>query len=86
MLSGGDPQAGATGYVAIETVTGRLDDRIGAFALRQFGILCDGMQTLHYEVVPGSGSGDLVGISGTLSLTIDSDGLHHYQLEYRLPG
>ncbi len=57
MLTGGDPQAGAAGYVAIETVHGSLAHRQGSFALQQFGLLRDGSQTLHYEVVPGSGTG-----------------------------
>ena len=84
MLSGGDPQAGTAGYVAIETVNGRLGDRAGGFALQQFGTMRAGHQTLHYEVVPGSGDGELTGISGRLHLTIDEDGTHHYELEYDL--
>ncbi len=85
MLSGGDPQAGMAGYVAIETVAGRVGERTGTFALQQFGTMHGGTQTLHYEVVPGSGGGELVGITGTVSLTIDADGSHHYELEYQLP-
>jgi hypothetical protein len=85
MLSGGDPASGAAGYVAIETVSGRLGERGGSFALQQFGTLRDGAQTLHYEVVPGSGQGELEGISGTFRLTIEPDGTHRYELEYELP-
>jgi hypothetical protein len=84
MLSAGDPQAGTAGYVAIETVKGRLGDREGGFAFQQFGTMSGGHQTLHYEVVPGSGYGELAGISGILRLTIDEDGTHHYELEYDL--
>lgn len=84
MLSVGDPQRGSAGYVAVEIVRGKLGDRDGAFALQQFGTLLDGSQTLHYEVVPGSGERGLSGITGTLRLTIDSDGTHHYELEYDL--
>ena len=84
MLSGGDPQAGTAGYVAIETVSGRLGEREGGFALQQFGTMRGGHQTLHYEVVPGSGVGELTGISGSLHLTIDEDGTHHYELQYDL--
>ena len=82
MLSGGDPQSGAAGYVAIETVTGSLGDRHGSFALQQFGTMSSGAQTLHYEVVPGSGTGELEGIAGTLYLTIEPDGTHRYELQY----
>ena len=84
MLSAGDPQSGAAGYVAIETVDGRLGDRHGRFALQQFGSMRGGSPTLQYEVVPGSGGGELAGITGILHLTIDEDGTHHYELEYDL--
>lgn len=84
MLSGGDPRAGAAGYVAIETVTGTLGDRAGSFALQQFGTMSAGSHVLHYEVVPGSGTEQLVGITGTLQLTVASDGAHRYELDYEV--
>jgi hypothetical protein len=85
MLSAGDPQAGTAGYVAIETVSGRLGGRVGGFALQQFGTMEGGAQVLHYAVVPGSGTGGLAGITGTLRLRIDDDGTHRYALEHDLP-
>jgi hypothetical protein len=84
MLSAGDPGAGAAGCVAIETVRGRLGEQEGSVALQQFGPLHDGSQTPHNEVVPGSGSGQLTGITGTLHLDIDGDGTHRYELHYDL--
>jgi hypothetical protein len=84
MLSSGDPQEGMAGYVAIETVRGRLGAREGGFALQQFGTMSAGSTTLHYEVVPGSGIGELHGIAGNFRLTIDDAGTHHYELEYDL--
>jgi hypothetical protein len=84
MLAAGDPGIGSAGYVAIEIVVGRLGDRDGGFALQQFGTMHAGEQTLHYEVVPGSGSGGLAGITGTLHLVIDDDGTHRYELRYDL--
>jgi hypothetical protein len=84
MLSAGDPQSGSAGYVAIETVRGRLHGREGGFALQQMGLMLDGSQTLHYEVVPGSGDGELQGITGTMHLTIDDDGMHRFELNYEL--
>ena len=84
MLSAGDPQAGAAGYVAIESVQGSLGHRQGSFALQQFGTLRDGSQSLHYEVVPGSGSGGLSGVTGILHLDVDEDGTHRYELKYEL--
>ena len=85
MFSSGEPQAGTAGYVAIEVVTGGVGGRTGTFALQQFGTMYGGVQRLHYEIVPGSGSGELAGITGTVSLTIDGDGSHHYELDYQLP-
>ena len=84
MLAVGDPQTGSAGYVAIETVDGRLGDRSGGFALQQLGRMHGGAQTLRYEVVPGSGHGTLEGLAGTLHLSIDDDGTHHYDLDYEL--
>jgi hypothetical protein len=84
MLSAGDPQSGAAGYVAIETVRGRLCEQEGSFALQQFGLMHGGSQTLHYGVVPGSGSGQLAGITGVLHLHVDEDGSHRYELHYDL--
>ncbi len=84
MLSGGDPQAGEAGYVAIETVDGRLGGREGSFALVQLGSMHAGSQALAYEVVAGSGSGELAGIVGTLHLDVDADGTHRYRLDYDL--
>jgi hypothetical protein len=36
-VSVGDPQTGAAGYVAIESVRGRFGEQDGSFALQQFG-------------------------------------------------
>jgi len=69
------------GYVAIEVVAGRLGERDGGFAPQQFGTVLAGAQVLHYEVVPGSGHGELTGISGAVQLNVDSDGTHHYVLD-----
>jgi Protein of unknown function (DUF3224) len=84
MLTGGDPPAGTAGYVAIETVDGRLHESDGSFALQQFGTMAQGETSLQYAIVPGSGSGALQGISGTLELTVETDGTHHYALTYEL--
>ena len=83
MLSAGDPTTGEAGYVALEFVTGQVDEAVGSFALQQFGQMINGTQKLLYEIVPGSGTGELKGISGTLELEI-VDGLHRYNLEYSL--
>ena len=83
MVSAGDPAAGAAGYVAIETVRGTLAGREGSFALLQRGLmLADGI-SLEYVVAPGSGTGELVGITGTLDL--DTSNGHSWELTFQLP-
>ena len=83
MLSAGAPAKGAAGYVAIEQVTGVLKGRAGGFALMQSGMMDAGGPRLTVSVVPGSGSGALSGISGTM--TIDVAAGHTFVLSYTLP-
>lgn len=84
MISAGDPQLGSAGYVAMEIVSGSLAGRQGSFALQQLGKMHAGSSSLVYEVVPGSGEGELSGLAGTIGLVIEDDGTHRYELEYTL--
>ena len=34
--------------------------------------------------MPDSGSGDLQGISGTMTITVGADGSHSYEFDYKL--
>lgn len=82
MLGIHDGKVGA--YVAMERVKGRLNGRAGGFALAHRGVMDADGQALLITIVPGSGSGELAGISGVFHLTI-VDGEHRYVLEYSLP-
>ena len=84
MLSAGDPATGSAGYIAAEVVSGSLAGRAGTFAMVQLGLMDAGAQHLQYRIVPGSGEGDLAGISGELHLSIDDDGTHRYELHYEV--
>ena len=86
MLSAGDPARGRAGYVALEVVTGSLHGREGGFSFLQYGVMRGDEQELRYQVVPGSGTGALADLEGTLTLTIDADGTHTYDLGYTLSG
>ena len=77
MLSAGEPADGTAGYVALEVFEGRIGSRTGSVAFQQFGTMRGGEQEVRYEVVPGSGTGELEGVTGTLTLEIDPDGVHH---------
>lgn len=84
MFSGGDFKQGAAGYVAIEVVTGTLAGKHGSFALQQMATMDADGPKMNVVVVPGSGTGELKGISGTFTITV-TDGKHSYDLEYSLP-
>jgi hypothetical protein len=79
-----DLSAGA-GYVASEMVVGRLAERVGTFVLQHWGVSDrDGQQTGGH-VVPGSGTGELAGLSGRVQIAVDADGAHTLMLEYEIP-
>ncbi|MDX6284012.1 MAG: hypothetical protein QOH03_5083 [Kribbellaceae bacterium] len=82
MLSAGDPAAGKAGYVALELFQGQLDGLSGAVVLQQFGTM-NGESTLYYEFAPGSGSGELAGLIGTVEIDTSGGG-HDVLVRYRL--
>ena len=84
MFSAGDPKHGAAGYVAIEVVTGTLNGKRGSFALEHMATMDESGRKISVVVVPGSGTGDLKGISGTFDIQI-ANGQHSYDLEHKLP-
>jgi hypothetical protein len=74
----------SAGYVAMEQVTGTLNGRKGTFALQHSGTMTRGAPQLSVTVVPDSGTGELAGIAGKMTIRIDA-GKHFYELEYTLP-
>jgi hypothetical protein len=75
---------GSGGYVAMERVTGILKGRTGTFVLQHSGTMTRGTPQMSITVVPDSGTGQLEGITGTLTIKIDQ-GKHSYEFEYTLP-
>lgn len=84
MLSAGTTTRGSAGYVAIDHVTGTLDGRKGSFLLQHSGRMNRGVPSLSIMVVPDSGTDELTGITGTLSINI-IDGRHFYDFLYSFP-
>jgi hypothetical protein len=84
MLSFMNREAGSGGYVALERVTGTLSGRSGSFVLEHTATMDRGAPMLNIMVVPGSGTGELKGISGTMKIRIES-GKHFYDFDYTLP-
>ncbi|HEY4962029.1 MAG TPA: DUF3224 domain-containing protein [Terriglobales bacterium] len=83
MLTAMTEVKGSAGYVAIERVIGRLQGRQGSFVLLHRGIMTGGGQELSLTVVPDSGSGELVGLTGKMDIKI-AEGKHFYEFEYTL--
>ena len=75
---------GSGGYVAIEQVTGRLQGRAGSFTVVHKGTMGGGGVDIQIDVVPGSGTGQLAGLSGRITITI-AGGKHSYAMDYALP-
>jgi hypothetical protein len=82
MLAAATTVKGSAGYVALEQVTGTLQGRTGSFVLQHSGTMTRGVQQLSVTVVPDSGTGQLVGLAGRM--TIDVAGAHTYKFEYTL--
>lgn len=84
MLSAMTAVEGSAAYVALERVSGMLHGRRGAFTLQHTGVMTRGEGQLTVTVVPDSGSDELVGLVGQLTIRIE-DSAHYYDFDYTLP-
>ena len=83
MLYAGTSVKGSAGYVAIERVSGTLQGRTGTFVLQHTGTMIHGVPEMSVTVVPDSGSGQLTGLAGKMTINI-ADGKHSYEFDYTL--
>ena len=83
MLGAGTAVEGSGGYVALELVTGKLNGNRGSFILQHTGTMSKGVYVMHVTVVPDSGTDELAGIAGTMTITIEGS-KHSYDFEYTL--
>lgn len=84
MLAAGTATKGSAAYVAIEKVSGALNGRTGTFILRHTGTMTRNVPELTITVVPDSGTGDLQGLEGKMTIKVAPDGKHSYDFEYTL--
>jgi hypothetical protein len=85
MLAAGTGAKGSSGgYVALEIVTGALKGHTGTFVLQHSATMDQGVPSLSITVVPGSGTGQLTGLTGKMNIII-ADGKHTYDFNYTLP-
>lgn len=83
MLTAMTPEPGSAGYIALEQFEGMLQERHGSFVLQHWGVMSQEGERLILEVVPGSGTGELKGISGSMKIIRESE-KHIYQFDYQL--
>jgi hypothetical protein len=74
---------GSAGYVAIERVVGTLNGRSGSFVLQHSGTMTRGAPGLSVTVVPDSGTDNLTGLAGWMTIQVDA-GKHSYEFEYTI--
>jgi hypothetical protein len=83
MLAGGTDVEGSGAYVALEIVTGKLNGRLGSFILQHKGTMSKGGYDMSVTVVPDSGTDQLTGLAGTMTIVIEG-GKHSYDFDYTL--
>jgi hypothetical protein len=74
---------GSAGYVAMELMSGLLHGRKGTFVLQHSSTMTRGTPQQSITVVPDSGTGQLAGLTGAMTILI-MDGKHSYDFEYAL--
>jgi hypothetical protein len=83
MLAAHEPLTGAGVYVAIDRVVGTLHGKGGSFLIAHRGLRNSEGQQLEIVIVPGSGTGQLAGITGTVGIEIVNKE-HFYSVTYEL--
>jgi Protein of unknown function (DUF3224) len=76
---------GGGGYIGHDRITGTLQGKSGGFVFQHSGLMGPEGVTNTGTIVPGSGSGELAGITGEGRMLADEEGNHTLTLEYELP-
>jgi hypothetical protein len=75
---------GGGGYVGHDQIGGTLAGKTGGFVFQHTGLMGPEGVTSTGVIVPGSGTGELAGITGEGTMLADDDGNHTLTLEYEL--
>jgi hypothetical protein len=70
------------GYVASDRFAGRLGERRGSFVFQHGGPIDRGALRSFGYVVPGSGTGELRGLRGEVTISVTPAGEHTLTLDY----
>jgi len=83
MFGVGDPKDGEAGYVALERFTGTVQGRRGSFVFQHSSWMSGGAMEMDIKIAPGSGTEELAGISGRMTIHISGSD-HSYDFDYQL--
>lgn len=72
---------GSGAYVALECLTGKVQSKNGTFCLQHSSTMTRGRPCQIITVVPDSGTEDLKGLAGSMTIDI-VDGKHFYTFDY----
>ena len=75
---------GSATFVGLERVVGRIAGKAGSFVLQRVGVFEDGLAKESYSVVPGSGTGELLGLRGEGTSSVGHGSEHPMTLNYEL--
>lgn len=88
MLTSATESTGSMAYVALEKVNADFGGKMGSFYFSHNATMnkADAASgIMKIVVVKGSGTDDLAGLSGELTITIDANRAHAYVFNYNLP-
>jgi hypothetical protein len=74
--------AGSASFIGLERVTGSVGGRSGSFVLQHSGTFEGGVAKVILSVVPGSGTGDLRGMSGEGGFSVGHQPPYAMTLDY----
>jgi uncharacterized protein DUF3224 len=75
---------GSATFVGLERVVGRMGGKSGTFVLQRTGIFEGGLAKESYSVIPGSATGELLGLIGDGSSAVGHGMEHPFSLDYEL--
>ena len=73
---------GSATFVGLERVVGRIGSKAGSFVLQRIGTFENGQAKESYSVIPGSATGDLVGLRDHGSSAVGHGMEHPFELNY----
>jgi hypothetical protein len=75
---------GTATFVGIERISGKIGGKAGSFVLQRTGVFEGGQAKETYSVIPGSGTGQLAGLTGEGTSSVGHGGEHPFSLSYEL--